>query len=251
MAALFDELHLRSLVLQNRIAVSPMCQYSAKGGLPTDWHIRHYSERAVGGAGLVMIEATSVLPAGRITPGTSASGTRNTPGFGQNRAGHQGRRGGSGDPIRPRGSQGLDGRALGGWFLAFPGRGRLDHLRPEPDRLRPWLRRAEPLDEAGCPKSSKPSSPRREGRSGGFRPPRAAFGPWLPSSSSSSPLCPIREATSTAAAPRNRMRFPLEVAAAVRAARCPPRCQCLSAFRPPIGSPGGWDLEPRSSTRAG
>lgn len=66
---LFEELHLRSLTLRNRIAVSPMCQYSAKEGLPTDWHYRHYPERAIGGAGLVMVEATAVLPEGRITHG--------------------------------------------------------------------------------------------------------------------------------------------------------------------------------------
>lgn len=66
---LFEEMQLRSLALQNRIAVSPMCQYSAREGLPTDWHFRHYPERAIGGAGLVMVEATAVLPEGRITLG--------------------------------------------------------------------------------------------------------------------------------------------------------------------------------------
>ena len=67
--SLFEELRIRSVVLPNRIAVSPMCQYSAKEGFPADWHYRHYPERAVGGAGLVMIEATAVLPEGRITHG--------------------------------------------------------------------------------------------------------------------------------------------------------------------------------------
>ena len=66
---LFDELHLRSLGLRNRVALSPMCQYSATDGLPTDWHFRHYPERAIGGAGLVVVEATAILPEGRITPG--------------------------------------------------------------------------------------------------------------------------------------------------------------------------------------
>jgi 2,4-dienoyl-CoA reductase-like NADH-dependent reductase (Old Yellow Enzyme family) len=65
---LFEGLMLRGLRLRNRIALSPMCQYSAVDGLPGDWHFRHYAERAVGGAGLVMVEATAVLPEGRITP---------------------------------------------------------------------------------------------------------------------------------------------------------------------------------------
>lgn len=67
--ALFEELHIRSLRLRNRVALSPMCQYSASEGMPTDWHLRHYSERAVGGPGLVVVEATAVLPEGRITLG--------------------------------------------------------------------------------------------------------------------------------------------------------------------------------------
>lgn len=66
---LYDSLELRSVALRNRIALSPMCQYSAVDGYPADWHVRHYGERAVGGAGLVVVEATAVLPEGRITPG--------------------------------------------------------------------------------------------------------------------------------------------------------------------------------------
>lgn len=65
---LFSELRLRGARLPNRIAMSPMCQYSARDGLPNEWHFRHYVERAIGGAGLVMLEATAVLPEGRITP---------------------------------------------------------------------------------------------------------------------------------------------------------------------------------------
>jgi 2,4-dienoyl-CoA reductase-like NADH-dependent reductase (Old Yellow Enzyme family) len=65
---LFSPLDLRGRRLPNRIALSPMCQYSAKDGMPQDWHLRHYAERAIGGAGLVMLESTAVLPEGRITP---------------------------------------------------------------------------------------------------------------------------------------------------------------------------------------
>lgn len=65
---LFTPLRLRELELKNRIAVSPMCQYSAENGHPTTWHLVHLSSRAVGGAALVMAEATGVQAVGRISP---------------------------------------------------------------------------------------------------------------------------------------------------------------------------------------
>lgn len=68
MAQLFSPLALRATTLKNRIVVSPMCQYSAHEGLPNDWHRVHYGTRAVGGAALVMVEATAVCAEGRITP---------------------------------------------------------------------------------------------------------------------------------------------------------------------------------------
>lgn len=68
-AYLFSPLTLKSIRLRNRIGVSPMCQYSAQDGRLTDWHLVHLGARAVGGASLVMIEATAVSPEGRITPG--------------------------------------------------------------------------------------------------------------------------------------------------------------------------------------
>ena len=66
MSALFAPLSLRSVTFRNRIFVSPMCQYSSRDGMPTDWHLVHLGSRAVGGAGLVMVEATAVSPEGRI-----------------------------------------------------------------------------------------------------------------------------------------------------------------------------------------
>ncbi|MFC7234438.1 NADH:flavin oxidoreductase/NADH oxidase [Halosegnis marinus] len=70
MPGLFDELDLRDTTLRNRVAVSPMCQYSceARDGLATDWHHVHLGARAAGGAGLVVTEATAVEPRGRISP---------------------------------------------------------------------------------------------------------------------------------------------------------------------------------------
>ncbi|MCO5147847.1 MAG: bifunctional salicylyl-CoA 5-hydroxylase/oxidoreductase [Aquamicrobium sp.] len=68
-APMFAPFRLRGLELKNRVVVSPMAQYKAVDGTPTDWHLVHYCERAKGGAGLVVIEMTCVSPEGRITPG--------------------------------------------------------------------------------------------------------------------------------------------------------------------------------------
>jgi 2,4-dienoyl-CoA reductase-like NADH-dependent reductase (Old Yellow Enzyme family) len=65
---LFDPLKLRGVTFRNRIAVSPMCQYSSTDGFADDWHLVHLGSRAVGGAGLVMAEATAVEARGRISP---------------------------------------------------------------------------------------------------------------------------------------------------------------------------------------
>ena len=66
---LFDPLEIRGVRFRNRIAVSPMCQYASEDGFATDWHLVHLGSRAVGGAGLVIAEATAVEPRGRISPG--------------------------------------------------------------------------------------------------------------------------------------------------------------------------------------
>ena len=67
-SALFSPLELRGLTLNNRIAVSSMCQYAAENGSAVDWHLMNLGQYAMGAAGLVMTEATAVSSAGRITP---------------------------------------------------------------------------------------------------------------------------------------------------------------------------------------
>lgn len=69
MSKLFSPLTIKSVNLKNRIVVSPMCQYSAEDGFASDWHLVHLGSRAVGGAGLIMVEASAVSPEGRISPG--------------------------------------------------------------------------------------------------------------------------------------------------------------------------------------
>ena len=68
MSLLLSPLRLRDLTFRNRVFVSPMCQYSADDGVPNDWHLVHLGSRAVGGASLVIAEATGVSPEGRISP---------------------------------------------------------------------------------------------------------------------------------------------------------------------------------------
>jgi len=65
---LFKPISFRSVTARNRIALAPMCQYSAIDGVPNDWHVQHLGARAVGGAGIVITEATPPCPEGRITP---------------------------------------------------------------------------------------------------------------------------------------------------------------------------------------
>jgi 2,4-dienoyl-CoA reductase-like NADH-dependent reductase (Old Yellow Enzyme family) len=68
-SSLFAPLKIRDITFRNRIAVSPMCEYSSDDGFANDWHLVHLGSRAVGGAGLVIAEATAVEARGRITPG--------------------------------------------------------------------------------------------------------------------------------------------------------------------------------------
>ncbi len=65
---LFEPLRLRGLTLPNRIVVAPMCQYSAVDGSASDWHLFHWTQFALGGVGLFVIEATGVSAQGRISP---------------------------------------------------------------------------------------------------------------------------------------------------------------------------------------
>lgn len=68
MPSLLAPITLRDVTVRNRVWLSPMCQYSAVDGVPTDWHLAHLGARAIGGFGLVMTEATAVVPEGRISP---------------------------------------------------------------------------------------------------------------------------------------------------------------------------------------
>src|ERR1043165_1306295 len=68
MSLLFSPLTIKDITFRNRIVISPMCQYSAEDGFANDWHLVHLGSRAVGGAALIIQEATAVSPEGRISP---------------------------------------------------------------------------------------------------------------------------------------------------------------------------------------
>jgi 2,4-dienoyl-CoA reductase-like NADH-dependent reductase (Old Yellow Enzyme family) len=65
---MFSPITIGGLILPNRIAVSPMCQYSAVDGSANDWHLQHLGSLSLSGAGMVIVEMTAVTPEGRITP---------------------------------------------------------------------------------------------------------------------------------------------------------------------------------------
>jgi len=128
---LFTPLTLRELTFPNRIFVSPMCQYSAEDGMPNDWHLVHLGSRAVGGAALVIAEATAISPEGRISPGDTGiwsdahaqAWSRITRFIRENGAiagiqlAHAGRKASTDAPWRGGNALGLDAR---GWIPVAP-----------------------------------------------------------------------------------------------------------------------------------
>lgn len=220
MSALFSPIALGGMTLRNRIVVSPMCQYSAPDGAAAAWHVQHLGQFVVSGAGLVMIEATAVEAAGRITPlclGLYTDDQEAALGrvleicraVGDARIGiqlaHAGRKASCGLPWH-------GGAALaaeeGGWTTVGPSPLPYDGTRPPP----------QALDRAGLDRirDAFAASTRRAARLGiDAAELHAAHGYLLHSF-----LSPVSNQRDDAygGSLDNRMRFPLEVAAAVRAA---------------------------------
>ncbi len=216
--ALFEPLDLRGITLANRIAVSPMCQYSAEKGAANDWHLQHLGSLSVSGAGLVMVEQTAVEPAGRITHGclglysdASEAALARIVAFCR-RAGsaalgiqlaHAGRKSSAklpwegGGPLSPE---------EGAWTTAAPSAVAFDNRWPAP----------EALDETGLIRirDAHAAAARRAERLGfDLVELLGAHGFLLHSF-----LSPItnRRTDSYGGSLANRMRYPLEVAAAIR-----------------------------------
>jgi len=217
---LFSPLALRGLTLANRIAVSPMCTYSAEAGRATDWHLMHLGQFAVSGAGLVIAEATAVEARGRISPGclglyddsqvpalarvVDFCKGAGAAAFGLQLA-HAGRKASTAAPWR--GGAPL-AAADGGWPVVGPSAVPYDDRSPVP----------EALDESGLAqvRDAFAAAARRADAAGvDLIEIHGAHGYLLHSF-----LSPLsnRRADSYGGGRDNRMRFPLEVAAAVRAA---------------------------------
>lgn len=226
---LFSPFTLRGLTLPNRIVVSPMCQYSAEDGCATDWHLMHLGQLAQSGAGLLIIEATGVEPEGRISPsclglyddrteralGRVIDGIRRwSPMPLGIQLGHAGRKASTRPPWEVRGgrSRWLP-REEGGWTT----------LAPSPLPFAPDWPCPAALDAAGMDRIVEAfgEAAGRAARLGlDLVEIHAAHGYLL--SSFLSPLANRRE-DAQGGSLENRMRFPLRVAAAVRAAFTPDR----------------------------
>lgn len=219
-SALFTPITLRNLLLANRIVVSPMCQYSAEDGSATDWHLQHLGSLAVSGAGLLMIEATAVEAIGRITLGclglysddneaALARAVAVCRRYGNVKLGiqlaHAGRKGSATRPwqgIRPLTA------AEGTWQTVAPSAVPLDEGWPTPRALAPT--------ELDCVVESFVAAARRAERLGlDLVELHCAHGYLL--HEFLSPFANRRE-DAYGGSLENRMRLPLRVAAAVRAA---------------------------------
>ena len=242
MPALFTPLTIHDTTFANRAWVSPMCMYSATNGLVQDWHLVHLGAFAAGGAGLVMTEATAVLPEGRISthcPGIwsteQADAWARIVAFGHAQGtpmgiqlAHAGRKGSTGQPW-------LTGGAIvdpvdGGWSTVGPSPIAFGHL-PAPREMTP-----EDLDDAVA---AFRDAAVRAGRAGfDVIELHAAHGYLLHEF-----LSPLsnRRTDEYGGSLENRMRFPLRVAAAIREAW--PDRPLFTRISMTDWMDGGWDLD--------
>ncbi len=243
MSALFQALQIRETTLKNRVAVSPMCQYSSPDGRPTAWHLVHLGSRAVGGAALVIAEASAVTPEGRISPEDTGiwsdahavawvpvarfiAEQGATPGI---QLAHAGRKASTDVPWR-------GGRPLGeearGWRPVAPSPLAFAEGYPVPREL--------PTDELPAVVGAFRDAARRAEQAGfGVVEIHMAHGYLL--HQFLSPLTNLR--TDEYGGPlENRMRLPLEVARAVRDA-FPVERPVFARISATDWAEGGWDLD--------
>jgi 2,4-dienoyl-CoA reductase-like NADH-dependent reductase (Old Yellow Enzyme family) len=243
MSILFSPLTLRSITFRNRIFVSPMCQYSSPDGVPGDWHLVHLGSRAVGGAGLVMVEATAVSPEGRISP--DDSGIWNdaqaqafkaiarfikeqgaVPGI---QLAHAGRKASCSPPWLGGGPLGVDER---GWQPLAPGAAAFDAGHPVP--------RAMTLEDMDQVEHQFQAAARRA-LAAGFEVVELHMAHGYLLHEFLSPLVNRRE-DDYGGNLDNRLRFPLRVARAVRA-EWPERLPVFARISATDWMAGGWDIE--------
>jgi len=243
MSRLFTPLRLRGVQFKNRVFVSPMCQYSSEDGMPTDWHLVHLGARAVGGAGLVMVEATAVAPEGRISPGDSGLWSEkhgeafkritrfikeqgSVPAI---QLAHAGRKASTGRPWEGGGEVPAD---KGGWTPLAPSAIRYADGYPMPREMNgAEIARAVELFAAAARRASE----------AGFEAIELHFAHGYLVSEFLSPL--VNKRTDLYGGPReNRMRLALEIAAAARKA-IPESLPLFARLSCTDWAEGGWTLE--------
>jgi 2,4-dienoyl-CoA reductase-like NADH-dependent reductase (Old Yellow Enzyme family) len=243
MSKLFEKMSLRDVEFRNRIWVSPMCQYSSDDGMATDWHLVHLGSRAVGGAGLVVVEATAVSPEGRISPADSGIwSSAHTEAFRPITAfvkghgavagiqiAHAGRKASTAPPWE--GGKAVD-EANGGWKPVAPSAIRFVDGYPMP-------REATRADIAKVVDDFVAATGRAVEAGFEVVEVHAAHGYLL--HEFLSPLSNRRE-DEYGGSLENRMRLPLEVVDAVRAA-LPPHLPLFVRISATDWADGGWDLE--------
>lgn len=240
---LFTPLKLRDLTLRNRVVVSPMCQYSSDDGFANDWHVVHLGSRAVGGAGLVLTEATAVAPEGRISPqdlglwkdehvDTLARINRflhqNGAASGVQLA-HAGRKGSTPRPWEPGSMVAPEG---GGWTPVGPTAEPFDHGYPRPAAL-------DAAGIAGVVKAFADATVRAQAAGFQVIELHAAHGYLMHEF-----LSPLsnRRTDEYGGTFENRVRFPLEVTRAVRA-RWPASQPLFMRISATDWVDGGWTVE--------
>ncbi|HVN75313.1 MAG TPA: NADH:flavin oxidoreductase/NADH oxidase [Thermoanaerobaculaceae bacterium] len=243
MSVLFSTLRLREVTFRNRVFVSPMCQYSCEQGMPNDWHFVHLGSRAVGGAALVFTEATSVSAEGRISPAdagiwsdTHVAGWARVTTFVAERGAvpgiqlaHAGRKASTGVPWEGGGGLAPD---AGGWQPLAPSAVRFDDGSPEPRELTGA--------EIGDAVSGFAAAARRA-LAAGFRVVELHMAHGYLCHQFLSPLS-NRRTDRYGGSLENRMRFPLEVAGAVRAA-WPAELPLFVRVSATDWAEGGWTVE--------
>ncbi len=239
---LFSPIRIKDIEFKNRIFVSPMCQYSSREGLPADWHLVHLGSRAVGGAALVMVEATAVSPEGRISPWDSGiwsdqhmeafkpitafiTGHGAVPGI---QLAHAGRKASTGRPWEGGGAVAIEN---GGWQTIAPGPVPFSENYPVPRQMSSADMTMVIEQFAGAA---------RRALQAGFRLAEihAAHGYLL--HEFLSPLSNHRQ-DEYGGSLENRMRFPLEVVAAVRDV-WPAELPLFLRISATDWADGGWDI---------
>ncbi|MBN2080868.1 NADH:flavin oxidoreductase/NADH oxidase [bacterium] len=242
MPKLFEPLKMRSVTLSNRIGMSPMCTYGAVDGIPQPWHLVHYGARAVGGCGLILVEATAVEPEGRISladcglwSGKQVDGWRKVTRFIKAQGcvpgvqlAHAGRKAGAHTPYSGEGPLGNDG----GWTPVAPSPLPFDENWLEPRELSAddLLAAANAWGDAA-----------RRARAAGFEVLEIHMAHGYLLNQFLSPLANQRE-DEFGGSLENRMRFPLMVAQQVRI-EWPDDLPLLARISATDWADGGWSVD--------